>query len=53
MVKGFQQQYGIDYDQTYASVEKPMAFRALLDAFSYGIEGIIKPLVDVKLALHG
>jgi hypothetical protein len=28
-VKGFLQQYGIDFDQTFASVVKPMAFRVL------------------------
>lgn len=26
VVRGFQQQYGINYDQTYAAVVKPMAF---------------------------
>jgi hypothetical protein len=29
VVKGFMQQYGLDFDETFASVVKPMAFRAL------------------------
>ncbi len=29
VIKGYLQQYGVDFDQTYASVVKPMAFRTL------------------------
>jgi hypothetical protein len=29
VVKGYLTQYGVDYDQTFATVVKPMAFRAL------------------------
>ena len=29
VVKGFMQQYGTDFDETFASVIKPMAFRIL------------------------
>lgn len=29
VVRGFEQQYGINYDQTFAAVIKPMAFRVL------------------------
>lgn len=29
VVKGFMQQYGVDFEQTFASVVKPMAFRVL------------------------
>ena len=35
MVKKFQQEYGIDYDKTYASVVKLMAFRALFAIATY------------------
>lgn len=62
VVKGFQQQYGIDYDETYASVVKPMAFRALFAIAAYHdldidqmdvktafLYGIIKQLIYVKL----
>ena len=64
MVKGFQQQYGIDYDETYASVVKPMAFCALfaiaayydlnidqMDVKTAFLYGIIKQLIYVKLPL--
>lgn len=30
VVKGYLQQFGVDFDQTYAAVLKPMAFRVLL-----------------------
>ncbi len=52
VVKGFRQQYGIDYDQTFASVVKPMAYRVLFAlAAHYDME--IDQL-DVKTAfLHG
>lgn len=29
IIKGYLQQFGVDFDQTYASVVKPMAFRTL------------------------
>lgn len=29
VIKGYLQQFGVDFDQTYASVVKPMAFRTL------------------------
>ena len=35
VVKGYEQQYGVNYDQTYAAVVKPMAFRALFAIAAY------------------
>lgn len=29
VVKGYLQQFGVDFDQTFAAVVKPMAFRVL------------------------
>lgn len=29
MVKGYLQQFGVDFDQTFAAVVKPMTFRVL------------------------
>lgn len=62
VVKRYLQQYGIDYHQTYASVVKPMAFRALfavgayynldvdqMDVKTAFLYGIIKQLIYVKL----
>lgn len=62
VVKGYQQQYGIDYDQTFAAVVKPMAFRALfaiaayydldieqMDVITTFLNGIIKELIFIHL----
>ena len=35
VVKGYLQQYSIDYDQTFTAVVKPMAFRALFIITTY------------------
>ena len=35
MVKGYLQQFGVDFDQTFAEVVKPMAFRALSAIAAY------------------
>ena len=52
VVKGFEQQFGIDYDQTYAAVVKPMSYKvlfALAAQYDWEIEQM-----DVKTAfLHG
>lgn len=52
VVKGFLQQYGIDYDQTFAAVMKPMAFRILF-AVAAALDLDIDQ-IDVKTAfLYG
>jgi hypothetical protein len=39
VVKGFEQQFGIDYDQTFAAVVKPMSYKVLFSlAAQYGWE---------------
>ena len=35
VVKGYLQQYSVDYNQTFAAVVKPMAFRALFAIAAY------------------
>ena len=35
VVKGYLQQYGVDYNQTFTAVVKPMAFRALFAITAY------------------
>ena len=35
VVKGYLQQYGVDYNQTFAVVVKPIAFRALFAIAAY------------------
>ena len=35
VVKGYLQQYGVNYDQTFTAVVKPMAFRALFTIAIY------------------
>ena len=35
VVKGYLQQYSIDYDQTFTTVVKPIAFRALFAITAY------------------
>ena len=35
VVRGYLQQFGVDYDQTYAAVVKPMAFRVLFAIAAY------------------
>lgn len=35
VVKGYLQQFGVDFDQTYAVVIKPMAFRVLFAIAAY------------------
>ena len=35
VVKGYLQQYGVDFDQTFASVVKPMAFRLIFALAAY------------------
>lgn len=62
VVNGYHQQYGIGYDETYASVVKPMAFRALFAIAAYHdldidqmdvktafLFGIIRQLIYIKL----
>lgn len=62
VVKKYQQQYGIDYDQTFAAVVKPMAFRVLfaiaayydldveqMDVVTAFLNGIIKELIFIHL----
>lgn len=62
VVKGFLQQYGIDYDQTFAAVIKPMAFRILfavaaaldldidqMDVKTAFLNGIIQELIYVHM----
>ena len=49
VIKGNLQQYGVDYNQTFAAVVKPIAFRALFAiATYYNLE--IKQM-DIKTAL--
>lgn len=62
VVKEYLQQYGINFDQTFAAVVKPMAFRALfaiaayfdldvkqMDVMTAFLNGIIKELIFIKL----
>ena len=62
MVKGYLQQYGVDFEQTYASVVKPMAFRLLfaiaahhdldieqLDVVTAFLYGVIDQLIYVQM----
>jgi len=35
VVKGYLQQYGVNYNQTFAAVVKPIAFRALFAIATY------------------
>ena len=35
VVQGFRQKYGVDYDQAFASVVKPIAFRVLFAIAAY------------------
>lgn len=52
VVKGYLQQYGVDFDQTYAAVVKPMAFRVLFAIAAYFDLDIDQ--MDVKTAfLYG
>ena len=52
VVKGYLQQYGIDFEQTFAAVVKPMAFRALFAIAAYHDLEIEQ--MDVKTAfLYG
>jgi hypothetical protein len=52
VVKGFMQQYGVNYDQTFAAVVKPMAFRALFAIAAY--YDLDADQLDVKTAfLYG
>ena len=52
VVKGYLQQFGIDFDQTYAAVVKPMAFRVLFAIAAYFDLDIDQ--MDVKTAfLYG
>ena len=52
MVKGYLQQFGIDFDQTFASVVKPMAFRFIFAVAAYYDLDIDQ--LDVKTAfLYG
>ena len=48
VVKGYLQQYSVDYDQTFTTVVKPMAFRALFAITAY-YDLKIKQ-IDVKTA---
>ena len=62
VVKGYLQQYGLDYDQTFAAVVKPMAFRILfalaayhdldvdqMDVATAFLNGVIDQLIYVEL----
>lgn len=62
VVKGYLQQYGIDYDQTFAAVIKPMAFRILfalaamydldleqMDVITAFLNGIIQERIYVHM----
>jgi hypothetical protein len=52
VVKGFEQQFGIDYDQTFAAVVKPMSYKVLF-AMAAQYDWEIEQM-DVKTAfLHG
>lgn len=52
VVKGYLQQFGIDFDQTYAAIVKPMAFRVLFAIAAYFDLDIDQ--MDVKTAfLYG
>ena len=52
VVKGYLQQFGVDFDQTFAAVVKPMAFRALFAIAAYYNLNIDQ--MDVKAAfLYG
>ena len=48
VVKGYLQQYSIDYNQTFATVVKPIAFRALFAITAYYNLKIKQ--IDVKTA---
>ena len=48
VVKGYLQQYGVNYDQTFAAVVKPIAFRALFAIAAYYNLKIEQ--IDVKTA---
>ena len=62
VVKGYLQQYGLDYDQTFAAVVKPVAFRILfalaayhdldvdqMDVATAFLNGVIDQLIYVEL----
>ena len=52
VVKGYLQQYGVDYDQTFTAVVKPIAFRALFAITAYYNLKIKQ--IDIKTAfLYG
>ena len=52
VIKGYLQQFGVDFDQTYASVVKPMAFRTLFALAAFFDLDIDQ--MDVKMAfLYG
>lgn len=48
IVKGYLQQFGVDFDQTFAAVVKPMAFRLLFAIGAFYDLGIDQ--MDVKTA---
>jgi hypothetical protein len=48
VAKGYEQQFGIDYDQTFASVVKPMSYKALF-AITASLDLEIEQM-DVKTA---
>ena len=51
VVKGYLQQFGVDFDQTFAAVVKPIAFRVLFAVAAYFDLDIDQ--MDVKTALYG
>ena len=61
VVKGYLQQYGVDFNQTFASVVKPMAFRLLFALAAHhdlGIEQLdivtafLNGLIDQLIYVH-
>ena len=52
VVKGFEQQFGIDYNQTYAAVIKPMSYKVLF-ALAAFYDLYIEQMDVITAFLHG